>query len=314
MTGYQGYEMESPLLQNPEPHGHAPGGQGHRGHQALSLNSFLNEVTDIRGLLSTFRQAVLNIGSLHNQTLQSYDNGATSGSTQQLESLVAETSVQTKQLRDSIKSLERDALIADDYATQNTKRQHIDKLKGDFDKELRAYQQTENSFKTRYRDQMARQYRIVNPEATEADVERMVESGETQVFSQALLSSGRSREAHSVNAAVRARQAEIQRIETTLIELLGLFEQMAEQVVLDEPKIMHIEENSTKVERDMEHATVHIGKAVVSARGARKKKWICLGIGVGIVVVIAIIITVVVVIRNSGNNKDNNQDPKPSGS
>ncbi|KAG0641983.1 t-SNARE [Tuber brumale] len=309
--------MESPLLQNPEPHGQAPGGQGYGGHQALPLNSFLNEVTSIRSLLVTFRQAVLDIGALHNQTLQSYDHGATSGSTQQLESLVAETSVLTKQLRDSIKSLERDALIMDEYSTQNTKRQQIDKLKSDFDKELRAYQQTENSFKTRYRDQMARQYRIVNPDATEADVERMVESGETQVFSQALLSSGRSREANSVNAAVRARQAEIQRIETTLIELLGLFEQMAEQVVLDEPKVMQIEENTTKVEQDMEQATAHMGKAVESARSARKKKWICLGIGVGIVVVIAIIITVVVVVRSSGKNngnKDNNQDPKPTGS
>ncbi|RPB02605.1 t-SNARE [Choiromyces venosus 120613-1] len=302
--------MESPLLQNPEPHGQA---SGYAGHQALPLNSFLNEVTSIRSLLTTFRQAVLDIGALHNQTLQSYDNGATSGSTQRLESLVAETSVLTKQLRDSIKSLERDALIMDEYSTQNTKRQQIDKLKGDFDKELRAYQQTENSFKTRYRDQMARQYRIVNPEATEGEVERMVESGETQVFSQALLSSSRSREANSVYAAVRARQAEIQRIETTLIELLGLFEQMAEQVVLDEPKIMQIEENTTKVERDVEQAAGHMGKAVDSARSARKKKWICLGIGVGIVVVIAIVITVVVVVRNSGNNKNNNQDPKPTG-
>lgn len=84
---------------------------------------------------------MLDVGALHNQTLQSYDNGATSGSTQQLESLVAETSVLTKQLRDSIKSLERDTLIMDDYSTQNTKRQQVEKLKSDFDKELRAYQQ-----------------------------------------------------------------------------------------------------------------------------------------------------------------------------
>jgi len=132
--------MESPLLQNPEPHAQA-GGHGHGGHQALPLNSFLNEVTAIRSLLTTFRQAVLDVGALHNQTLQSYDNGATSGSTQQLESLVAETSVLTKQLRDSIKSLERDTLIMDDYSTQNTKRQQVEKLKSDFDKELRAYQQ-----------------------------------------------------------------------------------------------------------------------------------------------------------------------------
>ena len=47
----------------------------------------------------------------------------------------------TKQLRDSIKSLERDTLIMDDYSTQNTKRQQVEKLKSDFDKDLRTYQQ-----------------------------------------------------------------------------------------------------------------------------------------------------------------------------
>lgn len=182
---------------------------------------------------------------------------------------------------------------------------------------------------------MARQYRIVNPEASDEDVERMVESGETQVFSQAvtlppsifpplypplankegnqqLLSSGRSREAHSVNAAVRERQAEIQRIESTLIELLTLFEQMAEQVVLDEPKIMQVEDNASKVERDIETANTHLGKGVESAIATRRKKWICLGIGVGIVVVIAVIITVVVLVRRNNNNNNNNNSNPPA--
>lgn len=33
---------------------------------------------------------------------------------------------------------------------------------------------------------MSRQYRIVNPEATDFEIEQLVESGETQVFSQAV--------------------------------------------------------------------------------------------------------------------------------
>lgn len=35
---------------------------------------------------------------------------------------------------------------------------------------------------------MGRQYRIVNPEATDSEIEKLVESGETQVFSQAVSS------------------------------------------------------------------------------------------------------------------------------
>jgi hypothetical protein len=127
---YQGYEMESPLLHNPD-----QAGQHQQGHQPLPTHVFLNEVTNIRSVIATFRQNVLQIEVLHNQTLQSYDNGATSGSSGQLEALVADTSVLTKELRDGIKALERDSLIMDDYAAQNTKRQHADKLKKDFEKE-----------------------------------------------------------------------------------------------------------------------------------------------------------------------------------
>ncbi|KAI5841474.1 t-SNARE [Morchella snyderi] len=302
MSG-NGYEMEThraPLL---EPNQYAGG------HQAMELQEFLNEVTGIRNLISTFRQNVLNISSLHNQSLQSYDHGSTTGSSGQLEALVADTSILTKQLRDGIKYLERDTLMSD-YSAQSTKGVQTEKLKSDFDKELKAYQQVENQFRTRYRDQMSRQYRIVNPEATDAEVEQLVESGETQIFSQALLSSGRSREANSVNAAVKARQQEIQRIETTLIELLQLFEQMAEQVVLDEAKFQQIEDNAVKVEEDVHHAANHLETGVVSAKAARKKKWMCLGLGVTIVVVIVIIVVVVVVVKNGGVGGGNNNNDK----
>lgn len=130
--------MESPLLHNPD-------SQGRGGHQPMPMNLFLNEVSNIRSLIGTFRQNVLDISALHNETLQSYDNGATSGSSSQLEALIADTSVLTKEIRDAIKALERDSLIMDDYSVQNTKRQQAEKLKMDFDKELRAYQQVMKS-------------------------------------------------------------------------------------------------------------------------------------------------------------------------
>lgn len=101
---------------------------------------------------------------------------------------------------------------------------------------------------------------------------------------------------------MKARQQEIQRIETTLIELLTLFEQMAEQVVLDEAKFQQVEDNAVKVEEDVNQANVHLEIGVKSAQGARRKKWMCLGVGVAIIVVIVIIVVVVVVVRKPGNN------------
>ena len=48
-------------------------------------------------------------------------------------------------------------------------------LKGDFEKALKDYQQEEIGYRQRYREQIARQYRIVNPEATEQEVQEASE-------------------------------------------------------------------------------------------------------------------------------------------
>lgn len=105
---------------------------------------------------------------------------------------------------------------------------------------------------------------------------------------------------------MKARQVEIQRIETTLIELLTLFEQMAEQVVLDEAKFQQVEDNAVKVEEDINQANVHLETGVKSAQGARRKKWMCLGVGVAIVVVIVVIVVVVITVRGAGNTTSTN--------
>lgn len=76
---------------------------------------------------------------------------------------------------------------------------------------------------------------------------------------------------------------------------------MAEQVVLDEAKFQQVEDNAVKVEEDVNQANVHLEIGVKSAQGARRKKWMCLGVGVAIVVVIVVIVVVVITVRNAGN-------------
>lgn len=80
---------------------------------------------------------------------------------------------------------------------------------------------------------------------------------------------------------------------------------MAEQVVLDEAKFEQVEDNAVKVEEDVKQANVHLETGVQSARGARRKKWMCLGLGVAIVVVVVIIVVVVITVQNSGKKTTN---------
>jgi syntaxin 1B/2/3 len=87
--------------------------------------------------------------------------------------LVTQTQVKTRQIRDQIKSLELDALKTQD-GSKSLKARQAKQLKTEFERALSDYRQEEVSYSQRYRDQIARQYRIVNPEATEEQVNEAV--------------------------------------------------------------------------------------------------------------------------------------------
>lgn len=124
------------------------------------------------------------IASLHQRALAEADGGAAS---QQLEGVVADTQTLNAGIRDQLKFLANDANRTTD-AGRNVKERQVNTIKSEFERELHAYQQEEASFSQRYRDQIARQYRIVNPEATESEVQQATEAdwGNEGVFQTAV--------------------------------------------------------------------------------------------------------------------------------
>lgn len=136
----------------------------------LTNQDFLARVdyakSEIRALTSNIQE----IASLHQRALSSPD----SSSSAQLEGLVSATQLKNTQIRDQIKYLELDA-VKTPAGTNTVKVRQSKTLKGEFEKALSEYQQEEVAYRQRYRDQIARQFRIVNPEASEAEVQEASE-------------------------------------------------------------------------------------------------------------------------------------------
>lgn len=134
-------------------------------HQVLTQQDFLSRVSHVRNEIRSLTADVQRIGSLHQQALGGSDEHAQ----RRLDDLVAQTQLKNTSIRDQIKSLQRDAEKTTDGSASMKKRQW-EALNGDFKKELQNYLQEESQFRERYRDQIARQYRIVNPDATEDEI------------------------------------------------------------------------------------------------------------------------------------------------
>jgi syntaxin 1B/2/3 len=158
---------------------------------------------------------------------------------------------------------------------------------------IRAYQRADADYTRKIQDQMARQYRIVRPDASEEEVRAAVEDTQSQsVFSQALLQSDRQGQSRSVLNAVQSRHEEIQKIERQMIELAELFQDMDVLVVQQEAAVANIEMKGEEVVENMDKGNEEIGVAIQSARNARKWKWWCLGICVLIVIIIVVVVLI----------------------
>jgi syntaxin 1B/2/3 len=131
----------------------------------LSNPDFLSRVEAVKADIRTLTTHVGQIATLHQQSISSADNV---GSSNALESMVTQTQVLNTSIKDQIKYLETDAARSQGNTVKDTQ---IRQLKTSFTKQLQEYRQEEANYERRYREQIARQYRIVNPEATDSEVQ-----------------------------------------------------------------------------------------------------------------------------------------------
>ncbi|KAF2238045.1 t-SNARE [Viridothelium virens] len=289
-AGYQQGYAQAPDGAVQRPPGGAP--------TIMSTPDFLTRVKAVNSDIDSLTGHISQIGSVHQRLLSSPESQGSS----QLEHLVSQTQILNTQIKDNIKRLEEDAARSGNNDTKNSQ---IRTLKNNFKRQLEEYQKEEQVYRQRYQDQIERQYRIVNPEATDEEAKEAAQAnwGDEGVF-QTALKSNRTGAATSVLGAVRARHNDIQQIEKTLYELNSLFEQLAEQVILQEPAVKSTEEGTQNVLQDTENANVQLDKGIKSARRARRLKWITLGIVVLIIVILALVLGLYFGLKNNGNKNN----------
>ncbi|KXS99684.1 hypothetical protein AC578_9914 [Pseudocercospora eumusae] len=263
------------------------------GPTVLSNSDFLSRVEAVKADIRTLTTHVGQIASLHQRALSSPD----SGSSAQLESMITQTQVLNTSIKDQIKFLETDAARSKDNQVKNTQ---VGQLKTSFTKQLQEYRVEEANYEKRYREQIARQYRIVNPEASESEVQEAANAdwGNEGVF-QTALKTNRSATANTVLGAVRARHNDIQKIEKTLMELNQLMEDLATAVVLQDEPIQQAEQHTDNVKQDTEAGNVQLDKGIESARRARKLKWWCFFICLAIVIILGLVLGLYFGLKNN---------------
>ena len=237
-------------------------------------NAILNECRDIDLGVDQIERNLEQLRMLQQRTLDDADSSATSVTNRQLDSLSSETMADYRTLTDRVRLVKSNA-----EARSPKNSPQIGRVDRRLKSAIQQYQQVESQFRKRTQDQMARQYRIVRPDASEQEVRAAVEdTSGGQVFSQALMQSDRRGQARQALSAVQDRHTALVKIEQQMVELAQLFQDMDTLVVQQEAAVTQIEQKGEEVVDHLDKGNEQIGTAVNTARKTRKKKWICLGI------------------------------------
>jgi syntaxin 1B/2/3 len=255
--------------------------------QSTNPQAFFSEIAYLRQGNQDINDRITEIENLHQESLSRIDESSITQTATALDAMVAEVSQMNRSMATKIRELKSKTLRDEEKAGQ------VGVIERSFKQTLTRYQQVEVSYQRKARDQLARQYKIANPDATDDEIREAQEvNSNAPVFSQAVMQNRRGA-ARSALAEVRSRHTEIQKIEKTMVELAQLFEDLNQLVVEQEVMVDQIETHGVNIHDDTKNANQQLTHAIDSARGARRKKWWCLLIVILIIIIVIVVVLVV---------------------
>jgi syntaxin 1B/2/3 len=270
-----------------------------------NIGGFLNETTEIEQRITDAKANITRIQEFQGQILNSTSSSAVGSASRERENFVVNTRNLLIECKDRVKKIQyENARVPSTDPNFGIRQQRYEYLRTKLSNVLEEYRQVESNFMKQTKDRMARQYKVVNPSATQQEIDDYVSSSNSDpIFQNALL---KSNEAKNALEEVQKRHEDIKNIENTIAELAALFQELHLQVEAQDQTVINIEQNAETVAQKTEQTTQELGKATLLATAARKKKWICLGIFLLIVIIIVVVvITQLPQIRGDNSNTSN---------
>lgn len=277
-------------------------------------NSILNECSDIDRGIDQVEQNLGQLRNLHRAALGDTDTTSGSRVNREVDALSSETMSLYRSLVDRVRKVK-----SSPDSSQPMNARQVERVDRRLKNAIQQYQSVEADYQREMQGQIARQFKIVRPDATEEEVSRAVDGAQGgQVFTQALMQSNRQGQASAALNNVKDRHAQILKIEKQMSELAQLFQDMNTLVVQQEVAVQQIDQQAEEVVENLDKGNTEIDTAVKTARATRRKKWWCLGITgtfmlaqsidgemcflTSITVLIIIIVVIIVVVYLAGMN------------
>ncbi|KAF5350738.1 hypothetical protein D9758_010396 [Tetrapyrgos nigripes] len=264
-----------------------------------SMQDFLVEITSLQSSISELKSNIRTISTYHSRSFQfnirdeqTEGNGPSSAPDKTIaetRALMSTIKRRIQYLGDAIKTLAQNGIIT--KADADSRWDHLNNIRYKFMEAIQEYQGVEQEFNARSRDTVARQYKIVRPEATPEEVKEVISGNVNgqQIFAEATLaSSSRYAETRAAYREVQECQEDIIKVERTIAELVQLYRDMAYLIEEQDVPITEAENHAIEVEENVVKGKEQTEKAVNSAHRARRMRIILFWLFVLVLLVVGL--------------------------
>ncbi|KAM9715775.1 syntaxin-4 [Menidia menidia] len=151
-----------------------------------------------------------------------------------------------------------------------------------------------NTIQAQYRERnverIQRQLKITGNNVTDEELDKMLESGQTDVFTQNILNDAKATK-QALNE-IETRHDEILKLERSIRDLHDMFQYLAMEVEAQGEMVNRIENNIKQSSDYVEKAKENVGAAVTYQQKARKKKiWIAICLAILILILVIAVVS-----------------------
>ncbi|KAJ3250136.1 Plasma membrane t-SNARE, secretory vesicle fusion [Chytriomyces hyalinus] len=253
---------------------------------AENLDTFYKQVEVLTTYIVKIDQNVEQMGWSNKRLTSEVDPRVIQEQENRLETTLAETQELIKKTKEGVKNLKRSK-----RGDVSVRKSQFDSVSAKLMRSIKLFQTVQLDIKASRKSQIIRQYKIAKPDATNDEIEQAIESGRSDVFSRAMVSSSVS-EQQRVLGEVEKRNQAIQRLAQSFSELVQLANEMNELIQSQQEFLDIIEVRVDKTIVNVEAGNVQLTQANESALGARNTQKIIAGVVVVVVVIIIIILVV----------------------
>jgi t-SNARE complex subunit (syntaxin) len=160
---------------------------------------------------------------------------------------------------------------------------------------MNNYQSLQINYSAKSKQQLQRQYLIVRPNATDKELDQVVQLEGGQMMASKIFSTGARTDAKKLLHEMQDRHQDILAVEKSIGEMNQLFVEMAVMVEQQQDVINNIEANVGQAADYTQSAKEELKVAVVHQKSLRKKKWIFLIILIIFLAILGVVLFIYVI-------------------